>query len=64
MDPRSFAEIPRIAAEGGFHPPDFGGAHRPEPRLHMVIDSHYFSDTKPGYKNKWFIHLDFPPPFV
>jgi hypothetical protein len=33
---------PGIEAEGGFYPPDFGGAHRSEPRPHMAIFPYYF----------------------
>jgi hypothetical protein len=36
---------PRIADEGGFFPPDFGGAHRSGPRLHLQFYAYYFEDT-------------------
>ncbi len=45
--PAFLCGIPRITAEGGFHPADFGGAHRSEPPLHMPIYSHYFRDITP-----------------
>jgi len=46
FEPEFLCGNPRIADEGAFSPPDFGGAHRSEPRLHMTIYSHYFRDTK------------------
>ncbi|MGE5254889.1 MAG: hypothetical protein ACM3N7_13055, partial [Planctomycetaceae bacterium] len=47
-----------------FYPPDFGGAHRSGPRLHVTIYPHYFPETNLGYKSTRFINLDFPLPFV
>ncbi len=43
--PAFLCGIPRITAEGGFYPADFGGAHPSDPRLQVKFYAYYFGDT-------------------
>jgi hypothetical protein len=39
---------PKDALEEGFRPPDFGGAHPSDPRLHLKIWAYYLRDRTLG----------------
>jgi hypothetical protein len=42
---------PGDAVQAGFLPPDFGGAHRSAPRLHVGMCVQYFADTVIVWQN-------------